>query len=154
MDEEGITYFDVYLTERPHRLPGDRHPFSYEVPDPPGTITYDPNPRVTWRADVGDPDAIVVSADLDLRPRFRGDDGVEIALAHTGTVTATGPASGSPAHDVHLEFPGLIGDETPLLIDLTIEPEAPYRADGDVVVDGQTLATIGGTGEALSFEWR
>lgn len=154
VEAPGITVFDVYLTVRPHTLPADRHPFSYEVAEPSGTMMYDPNPLVSWRADVRDPGNVVVSVDLDLRPTFSGEDGPYIPLAHTGSISAVGSASGNPTHTIQLAFPELIGDESPLLIDLTIEPEAPFRADGRVVVDDETLATIAGTGDALAFHWR
>lgn len=154
VEAAGITVFDVYMTMRPHTLPDDRHAFDYEVAEPPGTITYDPNPLLSWRADVRDPENVVVSVELDLRPAFRDDDGAFIPLAHTGSVNAVGPALGNPTHTIQLAFSELIGDESPLLIGLTIEPEAPFRADGTVVVEDETLATIGGTGDALSFQWR
>lgn len=154
VDEADLTFFDVYLTEKPHTEPDDRHPFRYDVPDPAGTITYDPNPLVSWRADVRDPANSSVSAQLDLRLTFDGEDGSQIRLAHTGSISAVGPEAGSPAHSLELAFPELIGDESPLRVQLTIEAEAPFRADGSVMVVGETLATIGGSGGALSFQWR
>lgn len=145
-------YVDLYFTERPHRLPDDRHPLSYpSVSGPEGTVVYPENPLVEWWY-VFEPDgSTTVRADVDTRLRFEPAAGDPIVLDHEGRLTGRLDPNGTVVTSMlDLAFPGFAG--CPLPVRLTVEDDGT-ELTGQIACGDFVLARIRHPGESFAIDW-
>lgn len=145
-------YMDVYFTEQPHRLPGDRHEMRYRSDGgPAGTIVYPQNPLITWIYIFHPDGSVGVHAWPDLTLRLEPDAGGAVTLDYTGALKGTlNPNQTVVTTLVELEFPDLTDCPVPL--------SARVEDDGDLTsgvlrCGDRDIALISHPGDAFVFDW-
>jgi hypothetical protein len=132
---------DVYFADHPNAQAEMRGALSYTAQNPPGRVSYDPTPLVSWHVDVSNPDRVTVGADYRHTLSYVGATGSMLDLTHTGRVRMVrvgvhdqGPSS------VSLAFPRLAS--ALVTVDVTGDAAA---ISGTVAIGGTRLASISGT---------
>jgi hypothetical protein len=143
----GIGVVSAYFTMQPHTLPDDAHAFSYETtaPFPAATVTYDQNPRVTYREDVRDPEKFVVTTDLARSVRVVTAKET-IDLSQTGSVALVNE-KGEIDVTLRATFPRLAHGGA---VEVKVDGGRDGDPTGTVVYAGRTIASITGTSQ---FAW-
>lgn len=149
--ERGVYLVTSYYTMQSHTTAEDRHPFEYPAVGAPGVFIADPNPLLEWRvtASTGRTMAQVEFASM---LSFRATAGDTLDLSHLARASGfVDHVTMSAADTLHLEFPGLGVENSPLTVGLTVD--AADRACGQVRRGDRTLAVVAGTYPVLTFSW-
>lgn len=141
----------VYFTMQPITEPGERHEFSYNTTNPPGTAVYDPNPLITWRVDRTDPARIVFSSDLDFQVQVTPTGETAINLSHSGSFEAIQENEEITSFFLDISFPSLGGSDG-LAVDLSLT--SLEEISGTLRAGDLTLASISlQRGGEIEVEW-
>lgn len=146
-------HVDVYFTERPHRIPDDRHELRYpsEGDHPEGSVVYARNPRFDWQYEFRDGGGHTVRATIDASVRFEPNAGEDVIMDHSGTVSGTRDASRGVAGRVELDFPGLT--ECPVPLHAVVEDDGE-SVTGAITCGDAVLADITHPGDRFRFDWK
>lgn len=144
---------EVYFTVQPVTMPDEPHAFEYEATDPSGTVTYDPNPLVTWNHDLSGPDGpVLVTAELDISVTYQDDEGASVDLSHTGNAEANfDQVNGTSVLLLDLEFANVsdLCAET-MIVEVVDDNE---DVSGSVTCGGSELATVTHDASGFVFTW-
>jgi hypothetical protein len=146
-----VPFVDAYFTMRPNIAADERHVFVADTEAPAGTSSYAENPLIRWIADVTNPDAVTLHADVDIAHVFEDDaSGESVVVDHSGTIDGA-QAGETITLDVDLVFPQLAG-----AIAVHVQLDANDALIGTIDVDGAQLATLDATvnlDARLPFVW-
>jgi hypothetical protein len=140
-----IPYVNVYVTQTPHRAPGDRVDITYAMASPysPGQVSYRPNPLTYWRYDASSAGLLMVSADLSNTISVTLASGTVLDFSYSGHLEGT--QNTNTEYTETLRFPNL-SPSGPVSVSLANSSVAPRS--GTVSIGSTTLATLSQGGVA------
>lgn len=149
---DGVYAMDVYFTERPHRLPDDRHPLRYPSDLPAsGQMAYADNPLFVWTFVQPSEGSMEIRVEFDASVRQEQNAGSILDISHSGFVEVQLEPSGSQGRfQLSIELFGLTDCVVPLSVSVSGRGSA---AEGAVLCGEFEVAAIGHVNDEFVFTW-
>ena len=144
-----VALVDTFLTMQPKKAATDKHAFTYDITNPTGEATYDPNPFITWRIDLTDLAAIQVSAKIANVVRIVETDETFIEFSHMGSLSASRTDADVSLINLDLEFGGLLKNQD--VLTATVQVDAAGDVSGEIKAGTETIALIK---DEFEFSWQ
>ncbi len=148
-----IALVDTFFTMQPKKDANDRHAFTYETDIPAGTASFDPNPFITWRLDLTDPSAVIITAQLENAAKITPSGNDFIEFTHTGSIEINRTDADISLIDIKIDFASLLGGMTPL--STWVQVDATGNVNGEIKGDSKIYAFIkGDIQQQFTFDWQ
>ena len=116
-----------------------------------GVVLYDPFPSANWRSVKRADGDFSISAEIFRHLSFTPTSGALIDLTHSALLTGRVVGNEPVAANAHIVLPAVTSNSLPLIADVRINEIG--IAMGTAHVNGETVATISGSGFELSITW-